>query len=130
MSDKFYLEIVTPTGIVFSDNVKSVQLPGSEGEFGILPGHAAITTLLHSGLIEIVDLDNEKDIVAISWGYVKVDEIKVTVLADGAIYIGGKDNSSIAESMQKAKELIEAMGSDNVNYANTISRIENVGRSK
>ncbi|PSM51597.1 ATP synthase, F1 complex, epsilon subunit [Campylobacter blaseri] len=124
MNDKFHLEIVTPTGIVFSDSVKSVQLPGSEGEFGVLPGHAAITTLLSSGLIEIVDLNDEKDIVAISWGYVKVDESKVTVLADGAVYIGGKDNSSIAESMEKAKELIESMGADNVNYANTISRME------
>ncbi|MBO7369564.1 MAG: F0F1 ATP synthase subunit epsilon, partial [Campylobacter sp.] len=43
--EKLFLEIVTPEGQVFSGEVKSVQLPGSEGELGVLPRHAALVTL-------------------------------------------------------------------------------------
>ena len=39
---KLHLEIVTPEGLVFSNDIKSVVLPGSEGEFGVLPGHASL----------------------------------------------------------------------------------------
>ncbi|EPH07464.1 ATP synthase F1, epsilon subunit [Campylobacter ureolyticus ACS-301-V-Sch3b] len=130
MKDKFQLEIVTPKGTIFSGEVKSAQFPGSEGELGVLPSHAPLITLLNTGLIELVDENNEKDMVAINWGYLKVDEEKVTVLADGAVYVGGKSDSSIAESLDKAKELIESMGSENVTYASTIAKMENMARSK
>ncbi|CZE45762.1 ATP synthase F1 subunit epsilon [Campylobacter geochelonis] len=130
MNDRFQLEIVTPKGMIFSGEVKSAQFPGKEGEFGVLPGHAALVTLLSAGLIEVVHLDNEKDIVAINWGYVKVDESKVSVLADGAVYVGGKSESAIAESLSKAKELIDAMGGESSAYATTIAKMETMVRSK
>ena len=47
------LEIVTPEGQIFSNDVKSVTLPGSEGEFGVLPHHASLVTLLNAGIIDI-----------------------------------------------------------------------------
>jgi len=42
----FKLEIVTPTGVIFDNEVKQVTLPGAEGEFGVLPRHAALVSLL------------------------------------------------------------------------------------
>ena len=130
MKDKFLLEIVTPKGSIFSGEVKSAQFPGSEGELGILPNHSSLITLLSTGLIEVADLNGEKDIVAINWGYLKVSEEKVTVLADGAVYVGGKSNSAMKESMEKAKELIESMSSDSIAHASIISKIEDITRSK
>ncbi|MSN96639.1 F0F1 ATP synthase subunit epsilon [Campylobacter sp. FMV-PI01] len=130
MNDKFWLEIVTPKGSIFSGEVKSAQFPGSEGEFGVLPGHAGLITLLNAGIIEIIDAKNAKDIVAINWGYLKADEKKVSVLADGAIYVGGNSESSIAKSLNEAKELIESMGSESSAYIATIAKMENIARSK
>lgn len=130
MKDKFWLEIVTPKGSIFSDDVKSAQFPGSEGELGVLPNHSSLITLLSTGVIEITDLNGEKDIVAINWGYLKVSEEKVTVLADGAVYVGGKTNSAIKDSLSKAKHLIESMSSDSITHASIISKIEDVARSK
>lgn len=126
--DKLHLEIVTPEGQIFSNEVKSVQLPGSEGELGILPGHASIITLLNPGVIEIVNLNNNHEMVAINWGYLKVDETKATVLADGAVYVGGDSESAIAASLQKAKELISSMGSETSAYAATLARIDDHAR--
>ena len=81
------LDIVTPEGKIFSNDVKSVTLPGSEGEFGVLPGHIGIVTTLNSGVIEIEKKDGKREIVAINWGYAKVDETSVDVLAEGAVDI-------------------------------------------
>lgn len=126
MKNKFILEIVTPKGMIFSGDAKEAQLPGSEGELGVLPNHAPLVTLLNAGLIEVTDLNGDVERVAINWGYLKVSEEKVTVLADGAVYIGGKKDGKIAQAIEKAKELIESMGSETTAYAATIARLENL----
>ena len=74
---KMKLEIITPNGSIFSGNVKTVTLPGSEGEFGVLAQHAGTVTLLNAGAIEIEKEDGSKEVVAISWGHAKVDEKSV-----------------------------------------------------
>lgn len=128
--EKLFLEIVTPEGRVFSGEVKSVQLPGSEGELGVLPRHAALVTLLRSGVIEIVNLNDKKELVAINWGYLKVDEEKTTVLADGAVVVGGDNEGAIAKSLQKAKDLVASMSSETSAYAATIAKIDDHARQK
>lgn len=128
--DKLHLEIVTPQGQVFSDDVNSVVLPGSEGEFGVLPNHASLISLLKAGVIDIEDKDKKHDIVAINWGYAKIDEGKVTILADGAVYVAGDSESELANSLNKAKELIESMSSDTNAFASTIAKMENVVRAR
>lgn len=128
--DKLHLEIVTPQGQVFSDDVNGVVLPGSEGEFGVLPNHASLISLLKAGVIDIEDKDKKHDIVAINWGYAKIDEDKVTILADGAVYVAGDSESELANSLNKAKELIESMSSDANAFASTIAKMENVVRAR
>ncbi|WP_295147793.1 ATP synthase F1 subunit epsilon [uncultured Campylobacter sp.] len=128
--DKLHLEIVTPQGQVFSDDVNSVVLPGSEGEFGVLPNHASLISLLKAGVIDIEDKDKKHDVVAINWGYAKIDEGKVTILADGAVYVAGDSESELANSLNKAKELIESMSSDTNAFASTIAKMENVVRAR
>ena len=123
--DKLHLEIVTPQGQVFSDDVSSVVLPGSEGEFGVLPNHASLISLLKAGIIDIEDKNKNHDIVAINWGYAKIDEGKVVILADG-----GNSESELANSLDQAKRLIESMSSDTNAFAATIAKMENVVRAR
>ena len=120
------LEIVTPEGQIFSNNVKSVTLPGSEGEFGVLPYHASLVTLLNAGIIDIELGDGNHDVVAINWGHVKVDENSVTVLADGAISVGGSSESEIAKSLDAAKELLKSIGDSDMAIAIATSRMESI----
>jgi ATP synthase F1, epsilon subunit len=124
MNNTFNLEIVTPEGKIFSDGAKFAQFPGSEGDLGVLPGHASLVTLLKAGIIEITDKNDKKDIVAINWGYLKIDEQKVSVLAEGAVYIGGNSDSVIAASLQRAKDLIKAMANDSSVYASTVAKLD------
>ncbi|MGF7405210.1 ATP synthase F1 subunit epsilon [Campylobacter concisus] len=128
--DKVHLEIVTPQGQIFNDDVSSVVLPGSEGEFGVLPNHASLISLLKAGIIDIEDKHKKHDVVAINWGYAKIDEGKVVILADGAVYVSGNSESELANSLEAARNLIESMSSDTNAFAATISKMENVVRAR
>ncbi len=128
--DKLHLEIVTPQGQIFNDDVSSVVLPGSEGEFGVLPNHASLISLLKAGIIDIEDKHKKHDVVAINWGYAKIDEGKVVILADGAVYVSGNSESELANSLEAARNLIESMSNDTNAFAATISKMENVVRAR
>ncbi len=128
--DTIKLEIVSPIGPVFNGEAKSITMPGSEGEFGVLPGHASLLALLKAGVIDIEKSNGKHEIVAINWGYAEVDEAKVTILADGAVYVGGDSESKIEESIRKAKELLESIGSDSAPIASVVAKVEQVAKSK
>ena len=123
------LDIVTPEGKIFSNDVKSVTLPVSEGEFGVLPVHIGIVTTLNSGVIEIEKKDGKREIVAINWGYAKVDETSVDVLAEGAVDINGDSESEIAQAIANAKKLLEDSTDNKVAVSMVVSRIENSAKS-
>ena len=124
------LEIVTPEGQIFANDVKSVTLPGKEGEFGVLPNHASIVTLLEAGVIDIELKDGNHDVVAINWGHVKVDENSVTILADGAVSIGGTSESEVAKSLEAAKELLKSISDSDIAIAMATAKIESAAKLK
>ena len=121
------LEIVTPQGALFDDQVKMVTVPGKEGEFGILPHHASLITLLQSGVIEYEKTDGSKGLVAINWGHVKIEESGVTILADGAVAISGTDGELKAK-IEEANELIASIGDNDMAIATAKSRLESAAK--
>ena len=122
------LEIITPNGVIFDDEVKQVTLPGSEGEFGVLPKHATLVSLLDTGVIVIEKADGSEVAVAINSGYVKVDEEKTTCIVDGAVALTGED-SDLAKALEEAKELIKKAESSSVAIASAVSKVEQIGKS-
>lgn len=118
------LSIVTPYGEIFNDEVKSVNLPGAEGEFGVLPGHCDFLSLLKVGVIEIHKKDDRKELVAINWGYAEITADKIDILANGTVAIQGGNDTEISKAINKAKLLIEEAASDKVLISSVISRIE------
>lgn len=126
---KLHLSIVTPQGKIFDGDVNSVTLPGAEGEFGVLPNHADTVSLLGVGAIDIQLDDGNRELVAINWGYCRVDEKGVDVLAEGAVAIAGSSESQIAQSISDAKELLESASDNNVMLSSVVSKIETAGKS-
>ena len=117
------LEIVTPTGVLFDDEVKMVTVPGKEGEFGILPHHASLISLLKAGVIEYEDTSGKKGVVAINWGHVKIEESGVTILADGAVALSGT-NSELKAKIDEANKLIESISENDAAIMTAKSRLE------
>jgi F-type H+-transporting ATPase subunit epsilon len=122
------LEIVTPDGVIFDADVKQVNLPGSEGEFGVLAKHATLVSLLDTGVIVIDKADGSEVAVAINSGYVKVDEEKTTCIVDGAVALSG-DDSDLAKALEAAKELLKSTESSNAAIAAAVSKVEQIGKS-
>ncbi len=83
MAEKLILEIVTPDGLVASEEVDEVTAAGSEGEFGVVPGHAPFVTTLKIGML-VAKSGGQATYYFVNWGYAEVGPEKVIVLADSS----------------------------------------------
>jgi len=119
------LEIVTPEGVIFDDEVKQLTVPGGEGEFGILAGHAAVVSLLTSGVITIDRKDGREVQVAINGGYIKVEEEKTLCMVDGAVALSG-DDTDLAKNIALAKDLLEKAQASTMTVAAAINKFESI----
>ena len=81
MTQKLILSIVTPEKQLVSEEVDQVNVPGTEGDLGILHDHAPILTLLRSGQLSY-EKEGETVVLVVSGGYLEVTDNRVTVLAE------------------------------------------------
>ena len=97
------VEIVTPQGLAFSNEVNSVNVPTAEGEIGVLQNHMYLMTLLRPGLVYF-DGDEKKGM-AVTYGVVDVTPERVLILAEEAYEVGeidvGKAKKEFEEAMKK-----------------------------
>jgi F-type H+-transporting ATPase subunit epsilon len=79
------LEILTPDKKVFSEEIKLIQVPGTNGKFEVLKNHAPIVSTLENGKIKIIAMDGNKTFFNIQKGVIEVLKNKVIVLAEKII---------------------------------------------
>ncbi len=121
-ADKIRLEVVTPGGMVVSDWVDEVTMPGVEGEFGVLPGHVPLLTALKMGEMTYRK-GGETHFLAVFWGYVEVTSHKVMVLAETAEKAVDIDMDR-AEIARKEAERILVSGKEDESYEVAKVRLE------
>jgi len=126
--DTFKLEILTPNGEIFNGEALNVLLPGEEGEFGVLAGHASVTTLLEAGVVDVEKEDKSIESILINWGVAQVDEEKVIILVEGAVAIRGENESEIADALEDAKKLISDIADANPAIASVSAKIESAAQ--
>ena len=103
------LEIVTPERLAYSEEVDSVQVPGIEGELGILPHHAPLVSLLGVGELRIRK-GGQEELFAVAGGFLQVRPDKVVVMAETADLASEIDLEK-AEQARRDAEKILAEGS-------------------
>lgn len=118
------LEVLTPSGSIFNGSAKSVTLPGEEGEFGVLPEHVSLTTLLQAGVIDVQKENGKTESIVVNWGVVQITQNKVVVLVDGAVAIRGDSEGDIAKALDEAKALITSVGDSNAMIASVSARLD------
>ncbi len=123
------LEVLTPSGSIFNGLAKSVTLPGEEGEFGVLPEHVSLTTLLQAGVVDIQKENGKTESIVVNWGVVQITDNKVVVLVDGAVAIRGESDGDIAKALDEAKSLINSITDSNVMFATVSARIESAAHN-
>jgi F-type H+-transporting ATPase subunit epsilon len=118
---KLLLEIVTPQGLVFSEEVDEVTATGSEGEFGVLPGHVPFVTTLKIGMLTC-KTGSELKIFFVNWGYAEVGPEKVLVLADSAERSDEIDIERARAAMKRAEERLKK--AEDVDFARAEAAVE------
>jgi F-type H+-transporting ATPase subunit epsilon len=106
MDNKIRLEIVTPYGSLFSDEVDEITAAGSEGEFGVFPQHAPFITMLKTGMVTCKGGGGTL-IFFVSGGYAEVGPDKVIILADSAERSEDIDVERAKAAMKRAEERLK-----------------------
>ena len=112
MPQRIHLEVVTPERKVFEADVERVEVPGRDGEIGILPGHAALVSLLKPAGLLTYHAGNETGEMAISDGFVEVSADRVTVLANKATRPEDIDISSALMTKERAEQQMQRAMAD------------------
>jgi F-type H+-transporting ATPase subunit epsilon len=111
MSSTLKLEIVTPEGTAFSEDVEMVTLPGVEGEMGILPQHVPLMTQMVPG--EMIVRQNGQDrFLAVGEGLVEITGDRVAILTDLALSAEKIDEAAAEEARQRAQARLRERLSD------------------
>lgn len=109
MAGKILLEVVTPEKQLLSQQVDEVIAPGSEGEFGVLPGHCHFLSTLKIGELRY-RVDNQTHHMAVLWGYAEVTPTKVTVMAEVAEKAEDIDVDRATDKVEEAERRLQAGG--------------------
>jgi F-type H+-transporting ATPase subunit epsilon len=99
----FQFDLVSPEKLVFSGEVEQVDVPGSEGHFGVLAHHAPLIAMLKPGILSILGSGEAKRIV-VGGGFAEVNEQGLTVLAELAVPIEDFDRTQLAAQIKDAEE--------------------------
>jgi F-type H+-transporting ATPase subunit epsilon len=103
---KLKLEIVTPEGRAYQDEVDMVVLPGVDGELGVYPAHVPLMTQLAPGELRIFKDDQQKELVVGS-GFVEITQTRVSVLTDSALEDEAIDEKVTEEAMRRAETALK-----------------------
>ena len=112
MADTFEFELVAPEKLIFSDNIEFVVVPGAEGDFGVLPGHALMLSTIRPGLIEIYDNDKPKEHFFVGGGFAEVTSERCTVLSTESLNLAEYDEDHARKRLEKAEQKLGTASSD------------------
>ena len=100
---KINLEVVTPSGIITSVEVDTVAAPGTEGEFGVLPGHINFLTGIVPGELRY-SIGDKTEFMSVDAGFAEVSNDNVSILVDSAEYSSDIDVERAKSSLERAKQ--------------------------
>ena len=102
----FHFDLVSPEKLLFSGEVEQVDVPGAEGDFGVLAGHAPMVATLRPGILTVRGSSGEQKIVVLG-GFAEVSAQGLTVLADVAEAVEDIDRTMITSRISELETRIE-----------------------
>ena len=109
MAGRIGFELVSPEKLLLSEDVEMVVVPGGEGNFGVLPGHALFISTVRPGVIDVYEGNRISERIFVSGGFAEVTPERCTVLADEAMPLSSLDRGQIDESLKTADAEIASL---------------------
>jgi F-type H+-transporting ATPase subunit epsilon len=97
-------ELVAPERLLYSGDVAQVVVPGSEGEFTVLPQHAPVLSTLKPGVLTVTGLDGEASRIFVRGGFAEVNPAGLTVLAEEAIPLAELSSDMLDQQISHAED--------------------------
>jgi len=116
VADRITLEVATPSRLVVSEVVDEVVVPGIEGYFGVLPGHAPLLSTLGIGELKYRNGRDESHL-AIAGGFAEVRNDKIIVLADSAERPEEIDRARAERARERAERRLGGRSQEDIDYA-------------
>ncbi|HEY7458996.1 MAG TPA: F0F1 ATP synthase subunit epsilon [Xanthobacteraceae bacterium] len=107
----FPFELVSPAQLVFSGEVEQVDVPGAEGDFGVLAGHAPFVSTLRPGVLTIRGGGNARRYF-VREGFSEVNAKGLTVLAETAVPVEEIDREALAAAIKEAEQAVSEAKDD------------------
>jgi F-type H+-transporting ATPase subunit epsilon len=132
MAERVQFELVTPERLLLSEMVEMVVVPGTEGNFGVLPGHAPLISSIRPGTIDVYEGQTVTRRIFIVSGIAEVTPERCTVLADEALPPDELDRSAIEAELQTVQgnlpslreQVARATGTERDNLLVELRRLE------
>ncbi len=111
MADPFRFELVTPERVVMALDAEQAVVPGVEGEFTMLAGHAPLVSTLRAGVVEI-SAGGARHSIYVNGGFAEAEPDRLTILALKAIRLAELDTAALAEEIRAAEAALESAKDD------------------
>jgi len=107
-----HLKIMTPSSIVYENDITTLTAPGEYGDIGVLPGHAALLSNLRIGLMDVILPDEEKIYFVLNKGFIEIAKDKITILTETAEDAQRIDLTRAQDSLKRAQNRIGGPSGD------------------
>ena len=112
MAELFKFELVSPEELLLSQEVQQVLVPGTEGNFTVLAGHAPVISTLRPGVLDMLDEAGREERIYVRGGVAEVNPNGLTVLAEDAVPLAELSPEMLAQQIKNAEEDVADDGDD------------------
>jgi F-type H+-transporting ATPase subunit epsilon len=109
MAEKLQFELVSPEKLLLSEQVHMVIVPGSEGNFGVLPGHALFISSVRPGVIDVYEDESVTERIFVSGGFAEVTPERCTVLADEAVPLSSINRGDTEQQARSLESTVSGL---------------------
>ena len=107
MADAVQFELVSPERLVLSAEVGMVVVPGADGDFGVLPGHAPLISNVRPGVISVYNNRAVETRIFVAGGFAEVSDSRLTVLTEDAVALDEIDRAGADARLAAAREALD-----------------------
>jgi len=112
MAEKLSFDLVSPERLLLSEDVDMVTVPGADGDFGVMAGHAPVISTLRPGVVDITGSSHGHVKIFVRGGFAEVTPAGLTILAEEAIPLDELDTAALAQQIKDAEEDVADAKSD------------------